>query len=56
MFRLSSAPKPWLSWLPVNILAPMKYRMRNVKKTVKQDGKDVYQFVKPAAPEDLEKT
>lgn len=26
----------------------------NVKKTVQQDGKDVYQFVKPANPQDLE--
>lgn len=44
------------------ILAARKYTCANeisdaeaVKKTVKQDGKDVYQFVKPAAPEDLEK-
>jgi hypothetical protein len=43
-------------------LAARKYTCANeisdaeaVKKTVKQDGKDVYQFVKPANPEDLEK-
>ena len=43
-------------------LAARKYTCANeisdaeaVKKTVKQDGKDVYQFVKPANPQDLEK-
>ncbi|MEP6900237.1 MAG: hypothetical protein ABJA66_00725 [Actinomycetota bacterium] len=60
--RTTSAAKPEYRAEAYTSLAARRYSCANeisdvdpVKKTVKKDGKDIYQFTKPVKPEDFEK-